>query len=244
MVAPTARMTTTFGWAVSLLVLSAVQPAAWACPILIDQSAATPVSEFLISRIEAGDVWDHDEQAQLATAGEVLNLFGIGAAREAIADNTSGPGGIALQYPVLRAGLGLNNATGAGQVSLQYGANDNDSVSEHNIALSLYFVIDDINENVAGDLLTSYHAISRITGDITAAINTTIGLSSDNSFPQVGEANDELSSHNSRYDTTRNGINFGIWIRFLSSIDSLPYYIVIVMLYIIVKMLRMLWRRI
>jgi hypothetical protein len=202
-------MISIFGWAVSLLVLSAGPTAAWAGPILIEQPAALPVSEFPIHH--------HNEQTRPANSNKLNPVF--------------------ILNP-------------SGDVRFQHSANDDDdSISAHDIAVATYYAIYDINSGVADDLLTSYRTISRVGGDIIAAIKAplnAIGLSNDLAITQAaltaaafadkGENYNDYVIHRSDLD------KIIMRIRLIFSLDYLPYYILVLGAYVLFTAFRAAFR--
>jgi hypothetical protein len=238
-----ARIIIIFGWAVSLLVLSALQPAAWACPILIKQSAML-ASEFVFSQIKNNQGGcAQEEQTQPATANNRSPLFNVGAADFGIADD-AGPGGMSPQYAAIITGFGLNDATRSGHGPLQHRTNDEEYANAHDIAVAMYYAIYDIDSDVADDLLTSYHTISRVRGDIISAIEgpfNPIGTPSDRSVTQVDAGSAALTATNDRYDDSLHASEINqiiMRIRFLFSLDALPYYMMISGVYLIFVVVR------
>lgn len=229
----------TLGWAVSLIALSAVHPAA-AGPILVKQSAATPDLELVIGLITKRGITDHNEQTQPAIVDNLGLEFDTG--------HNPGSAGVPRQTASLTAALGLTSSAPSSQfASMERGTNGDDDASAHDIAVDLYHTIYDINSGVAADLLTSYRIIGRVHADIIAAIKApldTIGLSNDSATPQVDFAGPASSDTNDRYDAVDHiSVDQIIKrIRFLFSLDALPYYIIISTLYVALAALRAAFR--
>jgi hypothetical protein len=231
-----ARMIIIFGWAISLLVLSAAQPAARACPIHIEEPDANPASDCVISAIKNNrDVHDHDEPTQPATANKINPLFSIGTV-----EFYSGSGKVLPQYAALIAGFGPNDSTHSGHVLLQQGTNDEAYTSVHDIAVALYSAISDINSDVAADLLTSYRAISRVRGGIIAAIEVPLNAIGVSNLTQVDVTSAALADDDHFDDSIHKSDldRLITLIQSLFSLDVLPYYISVLGVYIIFAALR------
>lgn len=231
MTAASARTLIPLGCTLSLLALSAAQPAN-ASPILVEQSVTTPAAEFVMSPIETAEGWGHEEQSQPADAAYYLNLVAIGAAVEPVVSGDLGA----------IAGLVVNNPTKSSQASVQIDVNRDDYALEHNIAVSVYFGVYNLNEDVVNDLLTSYHAISRITNDVSTAINSSIGISNDNKVDSADATSSSLESNPACHGCDTSIAYFVNLIHFLLSSGAIPYYIIVASFYLIIKVVRLLLR--
>lgn len=228
MPALSARMIIPLGCALGLFALSAAHPAAKACPILAEQTAAALAPEFRIDGIETADSWGDEEQIQSYTGDILLNLSDVSAVIEPIAPNGLRP----------NAGLGVNDPNGSYRVSVQHGGNQDDYALEHNVAISLYLGIYDADADVANDLLTSYHVIGSVSADVTAIINSTI-----DSVAGPAHAEPFVESGDARQDAQKNVYNIVAWMHFLVSLEMVPYYMIILSLYLIIQVVRILVKK-
>lgn len=235
---PTIRLIVPLGWAASLLVLSTVEPAARACPILMEQSATTLASDLVIGPIKTGCVWDQNEETQpaiankLSSSDERLNTFDIGAAELNMADDPEARGTL-TQSLISITRLALDSSTRSDHVSLRFHTTPEDYAAERDVAVDMYYAMYNINPDLAFDLLSSYRAINRIGGDIAGAMEgplNAIGFSGDSAVTQINVTSTELTDANGHHKIIgrRNDIDMiARWIRFLLSLDALPYYILI-----------------
>jgi hypothetical protein len=229
-----ARAIGAFGGAVSFLVLLAVHPGAMAGPILAEQSAAAPASEFDLSRIKTAESWYWDEES----AADTL-MFDIGSA-----DMVDGSGldEDARRFAALIARLGLNSST---RVSSGPGTNNDAYALEHDVAAAAYYTIFSMNQDVALDLLALNGAMNRISVAINSALAgplNAVGLTNGSIITNMYEVPTEGGSNNNGY--YRIPLDFFIkWIRFLLSEDAVPYYIMISTVLIIGVTFHILLRR-
>lgn len=126
-----------------------------------------------------------------------------------------------------------------------YGSDDGDAVSAHYIAVSLYNAINDLNGDVAGNLLNSYRILGRIGDEIISAIKaplSALGLGAD-PFAQVQLDGGVVAvADNGGHDDDtlrRSDINRIIALaQLFFSIDYLPYYILALIAYALFALVR------
>lgn len=243
MTAPTTCMISTFGWSLTFLILSGLQPAARASPIFSEPSPAISAYEAVFGQIEPGDAGTDNEQTRLSAKGDLFEQLDDDAIDQAVMADPHQIAEILPQYSVLATGLGPNQPHRSGRLSLRYDADADDRATEHDVAVSLYLALDGVDENVARDLLTSYRAISHINNDVAAAINSAIGVGDESAPAEVGDPGREFGHDIDHYGIARKTIDITAWIRFLLSLDAVFYYVIIASAYATVRLLRVLWRR-
>ena len=227
-----ARTIITYGWAISLLVVSAAAlPAAWACPIVIERLDGIPAASFVISVVKNNrDEHDQDEPPQSATVNKLNPLFGVGAV-----EFHSGSEPISPQSAAVIAGFRPNSAADSGRAPPQHGTDDEDVTSVQDVAVALYRTIYDVNSDVAGDLLTSYRAISRVRRDIIAAIEVPLNAVGVSNLTTVSVVPSALADDD-RYDDSFRKSDLDRLIsrlQHLFSLDALPYYLCIFGVYVV-----------
>jgi hypothetical protein len=222
-----ARMMVALGCALGLFALSVAHPAATACPILTEQTTVTP--KFSVDGIETTHVWGRDEQIQSDTGDFISNPSDIAAVIEPVISEDFGPIG----------SLGLNDRNGSYRVSVQHGENHDGYALEHNVAISLYFDMYGANADVANDLLTSYHGMSGTSDDITTMLESAIGIDT------IGPISTDsfIENHTSHEKNEKNTFHIVTWVQFFLSFEMAPYYVIMLSLFLIVKIVRMLVRR-
>ncbi len=228
------RIPIIFGCALSLLIMSAVDPAAWACPILMEQSTTARPFNFVSSPIKTGCIWAQDEQAPSAIESKLglldgLNMADISVAEFQIIDNSMT--GTPPQHFVTITGLDLNSLTHSEHVLVRHHAYDDGHASDVDTSVAMYYAIYDINSDLARDLLASYRTISQVGGDISAAMEgalNTIRFSKDIAIAQINATSTEIANTNPRIKDTPNRSDIDLivsWMHFLLSTDALPYYV-------------------
>jgi hypothetical protein len=233
------RIFITLGWVASLIALSVAHPAR-AEPKLIEQSTALPDFEPVIASGKTRAISGQNEQAQPAATNNLSPELGT--------DNDIEFEVTPVQNAGLAAALGLSGAASPSQFALLQQDSNVDDDSVHEIAIAFYHAVADMNNDVAADLLSSYRIFSRVHTDIIAAVETPldlIDLSNDGILPQGGLAPGELADGNDRYDGDDhvNGDQFFKRIRFLFSLDAVPYYIFVSTLYVGLAVFRAAYRR-
>lgn len=220
MTGSTARISSTFGLALSLLVLWAVQPAATAGPISIEQSAATSTTEFVVSPLQIAGASDSGEQIEPADGNKLM--FDVGSAEFEKPDDPA-LGGSLRQYAILIASFRLNRLSGP---ALSKSSENGDDL-EDELAAAAYYALLEMNSDVAVDLLASYRTITLISGKISSALEAplnALGLNNDSAVTQVDVGSVEKGPANKSFIP----LDFFIrWIQFLLSIDAVPYYMII-----------------
>jgi hypothetical protein len=171
-------------------------------------------------------------------------MLGINADKYDMPDN-SRPDAISPKYSNFIADLDLNSSARASRMSSRTGTSGDDV--EHDIAVATYYAIFEMNSDVATDLLTSYRTIDQVAGDVTAAMEgpfNGIGLTDNSPIARVNVTSTSNGSEPNNHGNKFISIDFiSTWIRFLLSLDAIPYYMVALTTLIIFVTFRILLRR-
>jgi hypothetical protein len=247
--APLTRIVGLVGWAFSLLVLSAVSPEpVRACVIFVDELAALTTPEFAAGPIEAWGVWDRDQQDALrAPSGPLAGFTLTDAAADTADDPGHGgspprPSNFAPGLDVRVALNDLDTGNGPDRPDLANGSDaiggfggDSDIVA---VALrGAYDALNSFDSDIAATALGAYHALGRLDRNIEIAVRETydaIGLRDDAGAAGFGAVNKGRMVGN-----TNGPVGWLLeFERFLFSRDSVPYFIIIAIVYLAFEGLR------
>lgn len=240
---PAIRITIAIRWAISLFVLFALRQEAKACPILVDQSATIFAYSFTAS-IKTGCVFDQNRVTQFDvfnkgnTSEQDFEGFDIGSAQLTIGNDSEF--GVLTESLISITRLALNSSARLENNSLRVQSISDNDTGNHDIDVALYYALYDINPDLATGLLSSYRSINRVGSDISNAIEeplNAIGLGGNSAFPELNVTSPSFPDTSSRrimVHHTDIDIIAG-WIRFLLSLDALPYYTLISSVFILLS---------